>query len=481
MSLTNALKWSFLSELASKAVAPIVFIILARLLTPEDFGVMTAALMVIGFSQIFWEAGMGKALIQCQTDVDDAANVAFWINIGLGIIIAGLLFFAAESIAQTFFHDNRVSDVIKVLTLQIFLGAASSVHSALLQKNMEFKKLFWVRFSTVTLPGVASIPLALNGMGYWALVAGTLAGQSIQMIILWQISPWRPKLAFHIQIAKEIGKFGAWVGASGLLAWFYIWADSLIVSMYFSGHQLGIYRTGNQFASMIFAILLGPIIPVLYSHLSKISIEKSSAQISVASTINILILFTIPTSMILFQISPNIETVIFGEKWNGLSFILGAFFLIHGFSWIVGMNGEFFRATGKPNHETIAMLVTTPIYLTIYIYFIKTDLHDFIIARFFAMTIGLSFQLYLASRLFKLNLTRIIYLIAKTSIIAMLCIYLIKKYVLPTFNEAIFNLFSHALIYIVICASTIFLFEKSNFIKIYSQLLGKQSQQSKIL
>lgn len=211
MSFTHALKWSFASELAAKAIQPVVFIVLARLLTPEDFGVMTAAMMVIAFSQIFWEAGMGKALIQRQTDIEEAANAAFFINIALGFGIAGVLYLFAEPIAQTFFQDDRVTAVLQVMTLQVLLGALSSIQTALLQKEMGFKKLFWVRFATVSLPGLASIPLAWNGMGYWALVAGNLIGQLVQAIMLWRISPWRPKLNTDTAVTKEISEFGAWV------------------------------------------------------------------------------------------------------------------------------------------------------------------------------------------------------------------------------------------------------------------------------
>jgi PST family polysaccharide transporter len=193
MSFVHAVKWSFLAELVSKAITLIVFIVLARLLTPEDFGVMSAALMVIAFSQILWEAGMGKALIQRQTDIEDAANVAFWINLGLGVLIAGLLFWGAQPIALTFFQDARVTPVLQIMTLQVLLGALSSVQTALLQKEMDFKKLFWVRMATVALPGFASIPLAWGGMGYWALVAGTLTGQAVQVMMLWRMSEWRPR------------------------------------------------------------------------------------------------------------------------------------------------------------------------------------------------------------------------------------------------------------------------------------------------
>ena len=140
----RSIKWSAFAEIASKTITPIVLLVLARLLTPEDFGVVTAATMVVTFSQIFWEAGMSKALIQRQTDVDDAANAAFLVNLGLGAVITALVYFTAPAIAHIFFQDGRVSAVLQVMAVQISLGALSSVHIALLQKEMRFQRIFWV-------------------------------------------------------------------------------------------------------------------------------------------------------------------------------------------------------------------------------------------------------------------------------------------------------------------------------------------------
>ncbi len=382
MSLTHALKWSFLSELASKAIQPVVFIILARLLTPEDFGVMSAALMVIGFSQIFWEAGMGKALIQRQSDVDDAANAAFWINLGLGFFIAILLFSIADSVAYTFFHDGRVVAVLQIMTLQVFLGALSSVHTALLQKEMGFKKLFWVRFATVSLPGLASIPLALNGMGYWALVAGSIIGQVAQVIMLWRISHWRPKWKFNRLVAKKMGRFGVWVGLSGLLAWFYIWADSFIVGMYLGSHDLGLYRTGNQFALMGFSLLFGPVLPVLYSYLSQMNQDKDRLGRAIEKIVKILAFIAIPLAFFIYSVSDFIGIVFFGEQWEGIGFVIGVMALMHGFSWIVGMNGEVYRAMGKPSYETIVTAITLLVYLVAYLYSVQRGFDVFVWVRF---------------------------------------------------------------------------------------------------
>lgn len=382
MSLTHALKWSFLSELASKLIQPVVFVVLVRLLTPEDFGVMSAALMVMAFSQIFWEAGMGKALIQRQADVQDAANVAFWVNFGLAVLIAGLLYIAASPIALIFFQDPRVTSVIKIMILQVFLGALGSVHTALLQKEMGFKKLFWVRFATLSLPGLASIPLAWQGLGYWALVAGTLVGQAAQVVMLWRMSSWRPCWSFHVPVAKEMGRFGSWVGLSGLLAWFYGWMDALIVGMYLGSHDLGMYRSGNQFSTMVFALLFGPITPVLYSQFARMNSDQRRIKLATERVIKASIIAAIPVAIIIYSISGSIGETLFGDKWEGVGFVIGVMALTHGFSWIVGVRGWVCHAIGKPSYEAMFQVALLAIYVILYIYGVSFGLEFFIWVRF---------------------------------------------------------------------------------------------------
>lgn len=382
MSFAHAFKWSYLAELSASISQPVVFIILAGLLTPGDFGVMAAAMMVIAFSQIFWDAGMGKALIQRQTDIDDAANIAFWVNFCLGVIVAAVLFAAAAPIAQHIFHDNRVMAVLRVMTLQIFLGALASVHIALLQREMGFKKLFWVRLITVGLPGLASIPLAWYGAGYWALVAGALIGQGAQVFMLWHMSKWRPRRVFDFKLAREMGRFGAWVGASGLLGWFYLWADSLIVGMYLGSHELGLYQAGNQFTLLSFAILFGPIAPVLYSHLSRVHQDQERMRKVVSTVIKAVTLVAVPMAILIFSLASPLSGVLFGPKWQGVEWVIGAMALMHGFSWVVGMNGEVYRAMGKPSAETIVTAATLMVYLAIYLFSIRYGLLIFVWARF---------------------------------------------------------------------------------------------------
>lgn len=402
MSLTHILKWSFFSELAAKAIQPLVFIILSHMLTPEDFGVMTAAMMVIAFSQIFWEAGMGKALIQRNTDIKEASNAAFFINIALSIVIASGLYLFAESIAHTFFQDNRVTAVVQVMTAYVLLSAFSSVQTALLQKEMNFKKLFWVRFATISLPGLVSIPLARNGMGYWALVAGAIIGQLAQAVMLWWMSSWRPNLKTNGRVTKEIAEFGGWVGLTSFFSWLSQWVDILIIGIFFTVKDLGIFRIGNVFAVTLLSLAFSFLMPVLYSKFSKDAATSSKDDIS--RTLNLIFqvvaIISLPAGLLIFFSSGLIEGFLFSSNWKGVGYIIGLIAIKEAALWIFAFNVEAARAIGRPKAETFVAILSGLANVFVLYTFAHWGFDLFIIGRslilmIFGLLIHLSVYLYI--------------------------------------------------------------------------------------
>jgi len=467
------------SELAAKAIQPIVFIVLARLLTPEDFGIMTSALMVISFSQIFWEAGMGKALIQRQTDLEEAANAAFWVNITLGGLIAGLLYLFAQPIALTFFQDDRVTAVLQVMTLQVMLGALSSVQIALLQKEMGFRKLFWVRLATVSLPGLASIPLAWNGMGYWALVTGILAGQAVQAIMLWRMSNWRPRGTFQPGLAKEMGRFGAWVGMSGLLAWFYVWADALIVGLYLGSHELGLYQTGNQFAAMIFAILFGPIAPVFYSYLSRMGGDRERIRQAARKVIKAITFLSIPLALVIFFLASPMAEALFGSRWQGIELIIGVMALVHGFAWVIGMNGEVYRALGKPSHETLMSAAPVVIYLFGYLISIQYGLEVFLWSRLGLAIAAILLQLFFIGAILSIPIVSIIRYISIVFTICAVPIWAASYFLTQIVATPLRHFVMGGATNIAIVITVLYILERDGILKELGWMLGDQEKPDK--
>jgi PST family polysaccharide transporter len=393
MSIVRALKWSFAAEFSVKAVQPIVFIVLARLLTPDDFGVMTAAVMVMAFSQIFWEAGMSSALIQRQLDIELAANCAFIINLALGGLIATLLYFSSEGIAQVFFQDSRVANVLKVMTLQVLLGAFSSVQTALLQKNMDFKPLFFIRLATVTIPGVASIYFALNGWGYWALIIGVLVGQSVQVVMLFYLSKWKPSFNFSLVIAKEMLSFSIWVAVTSLLAWSLVWIDSMMIARNLGVDVLGLYKTASNLANLIFMVLLAPVLPVIYSYFSKNQGNKYRVNLVAKKIILMASMLCVPAALFFFQFSKQLGNILFDQKWFGIGAIFGILALREGLAWVTFISGEYYRSVGKPRVETAMMVVTLIVYLPIYYYCIPFGIETFSWGRVISVLITMSLHL----------------------------------------------------------------------------------------
>lgn len=465
MSLSQSFKWSFLSELTAKAIQPLVFLILARFLGPSDFGVMAAALMIISFSQIFWEAGLGKALIQRQTEIEEAANAAFIINLILGAVIASLLFLSAKFFASVFFQDERVTVVLQVMTLQILIGAVSSVQQALLRKEMKFKKLFWVRLGTVGVPALISIPLAFEGMGYWALVAGTLIGELIQAILLWNMSSWRPYFSFDQQTAKEISRFGSWVAVSGLLGWFYLWADSLVVGIYLGSDELGLFRFGNQFSIMIYALLFGPVVPVLYSHLSKMRGDTEKIRRATKVVIQSLTLIAVPSSLFIFSLHEQIADVLFGDSWEGLGLVIGVMSLMHGLSWVVGMNGEVYRAMGRPSYETIVTGLMLIIYLIAYLYSIEYGLQTFLWVRLILGAVTLIVHLIVLWKLLSIDLVSSIFYVIKIFTLTCLILVITHFLVIENIDGVLSQILFGGTISFTIILVALFFLEKENILK----------------
>lgn len=360
---------------------------------------------------------MSKAIIQDREGGPAALNAAFWINIILGVLVAGLLVLCADWLARLIFKDARVARVLQVMAVQVLLAAASSIHAARLQRDMQFKALFWVRFLTVVAPIFLSIPLAWIGYGYWALVGGTITGQVVQLLVLWRISEWAPGLSFDIAVAFRLVRFGIWVTASGLLAWFYLWADSLIVSIYLGSHELGLYRTGSTFVVMVFGLLFTPMLPVLYSHLSRVQDDVERVARVLLRVVRVITFTSVPVGFLLYALADPLSRIIFGTQWHGVGTVIALLALAHGFAWIVGANAEAYRAVGRPDYETKATGFALVFYVVAYWLAVQEGFETFLWARLGSVAVGMAIQLWIARVALGLPVGSILLYTARVSLI----------------------------------------------------------------
>lgn len=399
---TKSVKWSALTEMVSRTASPIIFVVLARLLTPADFGVMAIAMIAISFSQMFWDAGLSKALIQTREAPEDAAHVVFWTNVFLGVLIYGILFISTPAISL-FFKSPASGPVLRVLGFQIVIASFTSVQQALFVRDLNFRGLFWIKLFTAFIPGLCSIPMALFGYGVWALVAGSLAGQVLNCWLLWRRSAWRPKFTYNKELARKLFTFGFWVLLESFGAWLIIWGDNLIVGHFLGVHDLGVYRTGWMLVTIIFGFVLNPFLPVLYPTFSRMQDDLPALKIAFNRVNRIVIALALPMGVGLWLTGPEMATVFFGSKWQGLGLVLSILALAFGLAWSVGINTELYRAMGRPDINTKLMFVTVLLYMPAYYIAAQFSLAIFIYVRLSLVFVGIAIQVYLCCLMLKVS------------------------------------------------------------------------------
>ncbi|MCD6672181.1 MAG: lipopolysaccharide biosynthesis protein [Burkholderiaceae bacterium] len=377
----QAFKWSLLGELGSRVIGPLVFIVLARILLPEDFGVVAAATVAISFSQVFWDSGLARALIQHNADDDDElANAVFWANLALSAVVTIAMWLAAPALAA-FFRDDRIADVLRVLSVQAPLAATCALITALMQKHFDFKRLFWVRLVTTGGPGLVSIPLALAGWSYWALVFGVMSGQLLQLLALWRQTGWRPRARIDRRRVAELAGFAQWTISSGMLGWLYSWLDAIVVGRFLGAHDMGVYRTGNTFVTVVFGLLFSPLLPVLYTLFSRAQQDLARLREALMTVVQAIALVSLPIGAGLMVLGEALGVTVFGLHWAGVGLVIGILGLSHAIGWVAGANGELYRAIGKPHVETSTVALMLAVYVPVYLVAVQDGMQSFLWAR----------------------------------------------------------------------------------------------------
>ena len=356
--VVTATKWSTITEIAAKLVSPISTMVLARLLTPDAFGVLVTATMVISFAEIFTDAGFQKYLIQHKfkstDDLYRSTTVAFWSNLTLSLVIwFGIILFA-EPIA-TLVGSEGHGDVIAVSCFCIPLAAFSSIQMALYKRNLDFKTLFLVRIIGVLIPLVVTIPLAYFTRSYWALIIGMIALNLSNAIILTIKSPWKPKWFYSFKLLKEMFSFTVWSMIEAISIWLTGYVDIFIVGTMLNEHYLGIYRTSMSTVGQIMGLITAATTPVLFSSLSKLQDDDAGLKKMFFSFQKLVGILVIPLGVGIFLFQDLITTILLGNQWHEAAHFIGLWGLTSAVTIVLSHYcSELYRAKGKPKLSVLS-------------------------------------------------------------------------------------------------------------------------------
>ncbi len=266
-SITGFL-WRFMQNAGSQVINFVVSVVLARILAPDDYGLIAMITVFTNIAMVFINVGFSSTVVQKEELSEMDINTVFYTGLMTAAVIYLILFFGAPFIAD-FYHEEKLCALLRVESLMVLFGGLYSVHHALIVRRLEFKKSFAISFTGVIIHGVVGIILAVLGFGPWALVLSTIANLFVCCILNWVVVKWRPKFVYSRESAKYIFSFSGKVLGSELLNSVFNNIRALIIGRQYSSQDLAYYNRGYQYPTLIMNQVDGATTTVLFSALSK--------------------------------------------------------------------------------------------------------------------------------------------------------------------------------------------------------------------
>ena len=310
----KGVSWSFIDNLASSGISFLVGLVLARLLTPSEYGIMAIITIFIAVSNSIVDSGFSNALIR-KTDAKRVDyNTVFIFNLIVSTALYVALFFLAPIISD-FFREPLLVDVMRVIGWVLLINALAIIPRTLFVKEVNFKTQTKVSLIASVSSGVIGIGMALSGMGVWSLVGQQLSRQLLNTLFLWVYCKWRPVCEFSVQSFKELFGFGSKLLLSGLLNTVFNEIYSLVIGRCYTAAQLGQYTRASQFNQIFYSNLTTVIHRVSYPVLSSIQDEPERLREAYRKVIKSTMLITFACMLGLAAVAKPLIILLIGEKW----------------------------------------------------------------------------------------------------------------------------------------------------------------------
>ena len=310
----NGLKWSFIDNTARLGLSFIIGIILARLLSPREFGLIGMITIFIALAAPFVNSGFSQALIRKQNCTQADYSTIFYFNLLIGLLFYLLLFFTAGVISR-FFNEPLLKPMVRVLSLGIIINAFSLIQTTRLTKQIDFKLQTNISIIASVVSGTLGIAMAYYGYGVWSLVAKTIIGYLFTTIFLWYWNKWIPSLVFSVSSFKELFSFGSKLLIVGIIDTIYSNMYLLVIGKFFSASELGYYTRADQFKGYPSENITGVIQRVSYPVLSSIQNEPENLKNYFRKLISSTMLITFVLMIGMAAVAKPLVLTLIGQKW----------------------------------------------------------------------------------------------------------------------------------------------------------------------
>ncbi|MCA9735638.1 lipopolysaccharide biosynthesis protein [candidate division KSB1 bacterium] len=404
---TAGMGWNYFSFGLGKTLNIATTAVLAHLLAPEYFGQVALATLAIEYLSVLSDLGLGSALVQRKNNINKAANIAFTLNLGVGIFLSFVSYIIAPYVAN-FFNEPQVVSILRWLGLTFFISAVGSVHRILLQKNLSFQKKIIPELGNISIKAIVSVGMAFAGFGVWSLVVGQIVGVSIAAILLWVLMPWRPEISWDNAIGKELFKFGFPIMGNNAITTWEENFDYFIIGLIYTSADLGVYTLAYRLPQALVLSILWTMTDVLFPTFSSLQDQKDKLKTAFLSVLKYVELLVTPLCLGMFIAADPLIRVLFGEQWIDAIPILRALSL---YVWVVSIGyhvGDVYKAIGRPD---LLLKISIPMFfIRIFLLWLgaQFSLVGVGVAHLVAGIFSATFRYFVAAHFLKITLKDII-------------------------------------------------------------------------
>lgn len=310
----SSMVWSLIRQFGTMGISFISNIILARLLSPDDYGCIGMLAIFIALSNTFVDGGFGSALIQKQKPTQEDYSTVFFFNIGLSIILYGVLYFTAPFIAS-YYKTPLLSSVLRVQGLVLIINAFCVIQSNKLKKELQFKKTSIISLAAAVVSVAVAIWMAYSGFGVWTLVYQQIIFSTVTLILLWVWSKWRPSLVFSMESFKGLFSFGGFILLTSLVSTFCNNIQGLLIGRFFNPATMGHYTQAKRLEDLAVSTVATTVDQVSYPVLSKVN-NNRDAMINATRKFSMVVAYVVfPLMILLILIAEPVITLLYSSKW----------------------------------------------------------------------------------------------------------------------------------------------------------------------
>lgn len=310
----TSLFWKLSQTISTQVISFGLTMILARLLSPSDYGIIGLITIYINISTIFITGGFGNSLIRKKDIDDEDLSSVFYIYLVFSAFFYAVLFFMAPFIAR-FYGKPILVPILRVLGINLFPGSINSIQQALVARRLMFKMFFWRSITALTISGAVGLTMAYLGYGVWSLVGMQCTSAFVGAFVLWFTVKWRPKLVFSMSKARELFSYGYKLLISNLVTTVYNSLYGLIIGKIYDTTTLGYYTRGQQFPTLIMGSVDGTISSIMLPTLSAMQDDKTRLKATMRKAISGSSFLLNPLMIGLAVIAEPLVSVLLGEKW----------------------------------------------------------------------------------------------------------------------------------------------------------------------